>query len=188
MTWQVEPEEAAKTLGLVGPAEARELGELATMLGGGRPSQRASKWEANINMGMLASTAAAEAQIAAAAAGEALAHEANKENMKLARQAAGVEETTPRSKKRADSLLHIDLQRALEEAALRQGSLDFSPQRMMQMEATLPREKPRPKRAAPKKKAPTAAGSAVSGRVTRSQAAKARVMLPSGLAPPSVRD
>ena len=65
------PESAATHLGLTGPSEARELGELATLLGGGRPSRRASKWESNIHAGVLASAAAKEAAKAEKMAGEA---------------------------------------------------------------------------------------------------------------------
>ena len=136
------PESAAHALGLTGPSEARELGELATLLaGGGKPSARASKWEANINAGVLASAAAREAAEAKAAAEEAKAKEAVKVKAQDERGEEEVSTQTPRSKKQIEELRLIDLQGALEEAASARAvaGLEESPMRTMMLEATAPR-------------------------------------------------
>ena len=174
-----EPEAAALSLGLTGPSEARELGELATLLCGGRPSQRLSKWEANINAGVLASAAAREAAEAEAAAEEAAAKEEVKFKAEVARAALGEIAETPRSKKQIDELRLIDLQTAIDDAARDRAAagLEESPMRTMMLEATAPRGD-KPRKRVPRAKRPPVAPSS---RTTRSASAQG-VMLPSGLA------
>lgn len=175
------PESAAISLGLTGPSEARELGELATLLRVGRPSQRASKWEANINAGVLATSAAREAAEAKAAAEEAAAKEEATERHECALAALGEVESTPRSKKQVDKLRLVDLQTALDEAARERAAagVDESPMRMQMNKATAPRGDDKPRKRVPRAKKPPAVPSA---RTTRSVAtAQQRVMLPSGM-------
>lgn len=169
------PEGAARSLGLTGPSEARELNELATLLAGGQPSARASKWEANINAGVLATAAAKEAEVAALAAEMAATKE---EDGAAAGKLAFDTPATTRTKAAADSLLFIDLQTALEEAASAKAAAgidpDESPCRAAMMEANA--EAKRLEKRKPRKKPPVAPTT----RVTRSQA-RGRVLIPSGL-------
>jgi hypothetical protein len=176
------PEGAARSLGLTGPSEARELGELATLLGCGRPSQRASKWEANINAGVLASAAAKEAAVASKAASQAAAEKENKKVEQVARAALG-EVETPHSRKESkqiDSLRLFDLPAALEEAAAANAAagVEFSPARMAMIDATAPRVAKAPKARRPRKKPPIAPGSErPQPPLTRAAAAAQRVAI-----------
>ena len=177
------PESAAAHLGLTGPSEARELGELATLLGGGRASARASKWESNIHAGVLASAAAREAAVAREMAEASRKEERLKVDHSEARAAFGdlaaasAAVVTPRSKKQIDALRLIDLQTRLDMVASSMG--DVSPERMMMMEANAPRDpqvraesvKVAQKRKVPRKKQPPVAPT--STRVTRSMSAAA---------------
>ena len=109
-----EPEAAALTLGLTGPSEANELGELAWLLGHG---SRASARPANA---LAAAAAATAAKAAAAVATEAAARASETAGVaahaKARRQALGVEEATPRAQAAAESLA-MDLQPVLDEAS-----------------------------------------------------------------------
>ena len=109
-----EPEAAATHLGLTGPSEAKELGELAQMFSTGQePSCRPASLLAGKAAAKAAVSAAAEAVEAAAAASAkvALAKQA------ASRAAAGLIEVTPRTRAAADELLTLNLQAALDEAA-----------------------------------------------------------------------
>jgi len=181
------PESAAAHLGLTGPSEARELGELATLLGGGRPSARASKWEANIHAGVLASAAAREAAVAREMADASRKEEALKVDHSEARAAFGVlpcapNLVTPRTQKQIDALRLVDLQTRLDQVASAMG--DLSPERMQMMSANAPRDpeqraenvKVAQRKKVPRKKQPPLAP--VSTRVTRSMSAAAAALAP----------
>ena len=117
-TSESEPEKAAKALGLTGPSEAKELGDLAELFGAGsQPSARKANLEAAQQAAAAAKEAAATATEAAAKASEQIVGFAQ---AKAVRAAFGVEEVTPRTQAAAESLatnLNVALDTALEEAA-----------------------------------------------------------------------
>ena len=109
-----EPEEAAVTLGLTGPSEAKELAEIAELFGtGSQPSARPANTRAAATAAKAAMNAAAKAMEAAAIASEQVVVEAQ---AKARRQAMGVEEATPRSIAAAEALA-MDLKHVLDEAS-----------------------------------------------------------------------
>ena len=119
-----EPEEAAISLGLTGPSEAREISELAELFGAGALSSgsgRNGSARSRPTHGLAARAAASAASAAAAAAMEAAAKASEKVVAAAAahakRREVGLnDDITPRSRESVD-MLALDLREALDEAS-----------------------------------------------------------------------
>ena len=115
-----EPEQAAFTLGLIGPSEAREISELAELFGAGAPNSPRSG-RSRPTHGLAARAAASAASVAAAAAMDAAAKASEKVVAAAAahakRREVGLnDDITPRSRESVE-MLALDLRSALDEAS-----------------------------------------------------------------------